>query len=171
LAFWVGDGFSNNLWGQVGYFISGGGSPVGFWQVWNLTSNVLVASGTTSVNTGNRTFSMYLQSGTTWVFAIDGNVFASYDMGASTSSTTFPVYALSEEQANSTFPFQAISFAPAMEVLRSGSWSPVNSASAYGTAWGVEGSLQNGRLGMNQVVVGSSLARIAKGTMLWNSVP
>jgi hypothetical protein len=171
LAFWVSDGLSNDLWGQVGYFISGGGSPVGFYQVWNLTSDVLMTSGTTSVNVGNSTFAMYLQSGTTWAFAIDGNVFATYDMGAKSSSTTFPVYALSEEQGNSTFSFQAVGFAPAIEVLRSGSWSPVNSASAYGTAWGVEGSLQNGRLGIDQLVVGGNLAKVAKGTMLWNSIP
>ena len=167
LAFWVGDGLSNNVWGQVGYYLSGGGQPVGFYQVWNLSSDILITSGTASVNTGNHTFSMYLQNGTTWAYAIDGNVFGTYNMGASSSSTTFPVYALSEEQANTTFSFPAVSFAPAMEVLRSDSWNPVQSARTYGIAWGVEGSIQNSELGPNQMIVGGSLSGVPQGTFLW----
>jgi hypothetical protein len=169
LAFWVGDGLSNNLWGQVGYSMSGGGTPVGFYQVWNLTSDVLVASGSTSVNVGNRTFSMYLQNGTTWAFAIDGNVFASFDMGASSSSSTFPVYVLSEEQGNTTFSFPAVSFYPAMEVLKSGSWSPVLRATSYGSAWGVKGNIQDGLLRMYQLVVGGSAPQLPLQSLLWGS--
>lgn len=169
LAFWVGDDLSNNVWGQVGYFLSKGGPPVAFYQVWNLTSDILITSGSTSVNTGNRTFSMYLESGTTWAFAIDGNVFATNNMGASSSSATFPVYVVSEEQANSTFSFPAISFGPALEVLRLGSWSPVQSASVYGTAWGVEGSIQNSKLGTDQMIVDGSLGGIPQGTLLWGA--
>ena len=169
LAFWVSDGLPNQEWGQIGYFLSGGGPPIGFYQVWNLSSDTLITSGTTSVDTGNHTFSMYLQNGTTWAYAIDGNIFGTYDMGASSSSTTFPVYALSEEQANAIFSFPEVNFGAALEVLRSGSWSPVQSASVYGTSWGVEGNLQNNDLGSNQMIVGGSLGVVPQGTLLWGT--
>jgi hypothetical protein len=169
LAFWVSDGLPNQEWGQVGYFLSGGGPPIGFYQVWNLTSDTLITRGTISVDTGNHTFSMYLQNGTTWAYAIDGNVFATYDMGASSSSLTYPVYAMSEEQANTTFSFPAVSFGPALEILRSGSWSSVQSASVYGTTWGVEGSIQNNKLGANQMIVSGSLGGVPQGTLLWGA--
>ena len=169
LAFWVSDGMPNHIWGQVGYFLSGGGQPVGFYQVWNLNSDILITSGTASIDTGNHTFSMYLQNGTTWAYAIDGNVFGIYDMGASSSSLTYPVYAMSEEEANTTFSFPAVSFGPALEVLRSGSWSSVQSASVYGTTWGVEGSIQNNKLGANQMIVSGSLGGVPQGTLLWGA--
>ena len=168
LAFWISDGLPNNVWGQVGY-ISTGGAPVAFYQVWNLTSNTILARGTTSIGTGNHTFSMYLQNGTTWAYAIDGSVFGTYDLGADSSSLTYPVYTLSEEQANATFSFPAVNFSNAMQVLRSGTWNPVLSATSYGTGWGIAGNLQNNKLGADQMVLGGDLAGIPQGTELWNT--
>jgi hypothetical protein len=176
LAFWVSDGMPNQLWGQVGYFLSGGAPPVGFYQVWNLTSDTLVASGTTPVSTGNHTFEMYLQKGTTWAYAIDGSVFGTYDMGATSSSGTFPVYVMSEEQGGSVFSFPSVGFSPVLEILEqaigppgTGSWAPAQSASVYGTGWGVEGSLQNSNLGVNQIIVGGNSSEVPQGTALWGS--
>jgi len=171
LAFWVSDGLSNNVWGQVGYFISEGGAPVAFYQIWNLTTDTVLASATTTIETGNHTFSMDVQNGTTWAYAIDGNVFGTYDMGASLSSLTYPVYTVSEEQGNATFSFPAVNFDSVMQVLRSGSWNPVLRAVSYGNSWGIEGNLQTNKLGANQMIVGGTLAQIPQGTVLWSAKP
>jgi hypothetical protein len=184
LSFWTSDGLSNNVWGQVGYFITLGSTPVGFYQVWNLTSNTIVARGTTPIGTGEHTFSMYDQNGTTWAYAIDGAVFGTYDMGSNSSSTTYPVYTLSEEQANTIFSFPAVKFTTVMQVLRSGSWNPVLSGTSYETAgnrliegnrtvsmgvWEVQGNLQNNELGPDQMIVGGSFSGIPLGTVLWDT--
>jgi hypothetical protein len=171
LAFWVSDGMSNHLWGQVGYSVSGGGPPIGFYQVWNLTSNTLLASGTTAVSLGNHTFVMQEKQGTVWVYAIDGAVFGTYDMGATMSSATLPVYALAEEQGNAVSPLPRVSFAPAIEYLDPfmHSWNPAPVATVYGYGWGVEGNSQNGNLGANQMVVGGNLPAVAPGSSLWGA--
>ncbi len=65
---------------------------------------------------GTHQFTVYLQSGTTWVATYDGTVVGSYNLGASASSSSYPIYALSEENglalpigiATTSFPvFQA----------------------------------------------------------------
>lgn len=173
LSFWVSDCLSNNVWGQVGYFISEGSLPVGFYQAWNLTSNTIIARGTTPIGTGEHTFSMYVQNGTTWAYAVDGVVFGTFNMGANSSGLNYPVYTLSESQ-NSTAEFPSVTFASVMQVFRSGSWSPVLRAVSYGTAWFVQGNLQNNRLGADEMAVGSgipfgagSIVGIPQGTALW----
>ncbi len=167
LNFWVSDALSNNMWGQVGYVINGGSAPWAFWQVWNLNTNQVVGTGSTAISTGYHTFSMYLQGGTTWAFAVDGSAIGSYNMGASSSSTTYPVYALSEEQASAVFSFPSVTFSSAMQVLRSGTWGSVNTAVSYGTAWGVQGQVQNPALNPDEIVVGGSTATISARTLLW----
>ena len=171
LFFWVSDALSNNMWGQVGYYLFNGVTPVAFYSVWNLTSHTAVASGTTSLSAGPHRFSMSLQTGTTWAFALDGSIFGTYDMSASGSSSSYPVYALAEEYASAPFPFSTVTFVVAMEVLRSGSWNPVKFAGSCGTGWGVQGALQNSNLTNNQIVISSSLPALAGGTALWNGVP
>jgi len=167
LSFWVSDGTSNGNWGQVGYYICNGSTPQAFYQVWNLNTQTILAGGTTAVSPGYHTFSMYLQSGTTWAYSLDGNVFGSYDMGTSSSSSTYPVYALSEEQGSAVFSFPTVTFTTAMQVLRSGTWSAVQSAQSYGAAWGTMGAVQGGGLKNDQIEVGTSLAALAQGTLLW----
>ena len=166
LAFWIGDDLTNNVWGQVGY-VSTGGAPVAFYQVWNLTSDTNLARGTTTVGTGNHTFSMYLQNGTTWAYAVDGVVFGTYNMRSASSSLTYPVYTLSEEQANNTFSFPSVYFSSVMQVLKSGAWNPVVKAVSYGSALGLQGNLQNDELSADQMIVGGNLAGIPQGTALW----
>lgn len=171
LDFWVADDLSNNMWGQVGYANTPGSSaPWAFWQVWDLTTNQMVGTGSTSsISVGSHVFSMYLQSGMTWAFAIDGVVFGTYDMGASSSSTSYPVYALSEEQASTYFSFPSVTFSKAMQVLRSGVWSDVQTAVSYGDEWGVQGNSQNSALSLDEIVVGGSAASLSAGTTLWSS--
>jgi len=169
LAFWVSDDLSNNYWGQVGYYICGSTVPFAFYQIWDLNNMSVLASWSTSVSTGDHTFSMYLQSGTTWAYSIDGAVLGTYNMGANSSSSSYPVYALSEEEAGSVFSFPTVTFSAAMRVLKSGGWSPVQTAESYGTEWGVQGASQNGSLPSDQIAVGGSLAVIAQGTALWGS--
>jgi len=167
LAFWVSDDLSNSVWGQVGYYICDSSTPEAFYQIWNLNSNTILTSGSASVSVGTHTFSMYLQSGTTWAYSLDGTVFGTYNMGASVSSSTYPVYALSEEEANSTFSFPAVKFGTAMNVMQSSSWSAVSYAKSYGTSWGVEGNAQSSSIPNNEIVVGGSIGTLAAGTALW----
>ncbi len=169
LAFWVSDDLLNNVWGQVGYYICDTSTPLAFYQIWNLDTNAVLTSGSKSVSTGSHTFSMYLQSGTTWAYSLDGTVFGTYDMGASTSSSSYPVYALSEEEANSTFAFPTVGFSTALQVMESGSWNPVQTAESYGTGWGLAGAAQGTGLQANQITVGGSLAALPQGTQLWST--
>ncbi len=97
LAFWVSDALSNNMWGQVGYYLFHGSAPVAFYQVWNLNTYSVISTGTTAVDLGNHTFAMFLQGGTTWAYSLDGTVFGTYNMGSSVASSSYPVYAISEE--------------------------------------------------------------------------
>src|SRR5579863_7569614 len=171
LNFWVSDDLSNNMWGQVGYILqpSSGSTPWAFWQVWNLTSNTMISTGSSAVTVGYHTFSMYLASGTTWNFAIDGSAFGSYNMKSSISSATYPVYSLSEEQGSSSFAFPATTFSNAMQVLKSGTWSNVATAVSYGSMWGVQGQAQNSGLSSDEIVIGGSLPALTSGTRLWGS--
>jgi len=172
LSFWVSDALSNNLWGQVGYYFHMSSTPVAFYQIWNLTSYTTLKSGTTSVSVGSHQFAMYLQSGTTWAFALDGKVFGTYDMQANVSSSSYPVYASSEEgYTSSPFPFSSVTFSTAMEVLNSATWSSVQMGNSFGNAWGVQGAVQNGNLPNDQIVVSSSLPALGGGTVLWNGSP
>jgi len=167
LAFWVSDDLSNNNWGQVGYFICDGSVPVAFYQVWSLNTNTIIAGGSASVSSGEHTFTMYLQSGTTWAYLLDGSVMGTFDMGASTSSSSYPVYALSEEEADSVFAFPLVTFTTAMQVLQSGTWNAVQTAQSYGTAWGISGRAQGGGLQNDQIIMGGALATLPQGTLLW----
>lgn len=172
LSFWVSDTLSNNLWGQVGYYFYTSPTPVAFYEIWNLTSGAVVRTGTASVSVGSHQFAMYLQSGTTWAFALDGRVFGTYDMQSNISSSSSAVRALSEEgYASSPFSFSSVTFTVAMEVLNSGTWSPVQLGKSYGNAWGVEGALQDGNLPNDQIVVSSSLPALEGGVVLWNGSP
>jgi hypothetical protein len=173
LSFWIGESkLSNGNWAQIGYYLCGSSTPIAFYQIWNIPQNSVLTTGTTSVTTGNHVFSMYVTSGTTWAFALDGVVFGTYDMGSVQTTSTYPVQAFSEEgSVTSPQPFSQVEFATTMNVLRSGSWQPVSKAASYGTAWGVEGDSQDSLLHPDQTLVGGSLQSIASGTNLWNSIP
>jgi len=167
LAFWIADGLPNDEWGQVGYYLCSGEAPVSFYQVWNLGSQTILAGGMGSITTGTHTFSMYLQSGTTWAYSVDGTVMGTFDMGASASSSSYPVEAFSEEQASSVFSFPAVTFSNTMQALQSGTWGPVQTAVSYGTAWGVQGNLQNSNLQNDEIIIGGSVSALPAGTLLW----
>jgi len=169
LSFWVSDDLTNGNWGQVGYFICDGSVPTAFYQVWDLSTNTIIGGGSASVSLGAHSFAMYLQSGTTWAYALDGSVMGTYNMGASASSSSYPVYALSEEEANGVFAFPQVTFTSAMQVLQSGTWNAVQTAQSYGTAWGTSGHAQGDGLQNDQIAVGGSLASLSQGTLLWGT--
>jgi len=172
LAFWVSDDLSNNVWGQVGYYICSGSSPVAFYQVWNLNTYAVLTTGSASVSQGSHTFAMYLQSGTTWAYSLDGSVFGTYDMGSSISSASYPVYALSEEnEVSAPFSFPTVNFSNSMEVMSGGSWNYVQTAASYGSGWGVQGNSQNPNISPDSTLVGGSLPGMAQGSTLWNGIP
>src|SRR5689334_7312120 len=45
LSFWVDDDAASNIWGQVGYYICNGSTPVAFYQIWNLNNGSLLSTG------------------------------------------------------------------------------------------------------------------------------
>jgi hypothetical protein len=174
LSFWVGDEMSSNtVWGQVGYKICNSATPVAFYQIWK--SGSVAVTGTTAVSTGSHQFSMYLQSGTTWAYALDGGIFGTYNMGSSSSSATYPIMALSEEGYVSTWwnPPQ-VGFTQ-IQVRSAGVWSsvpagyqPYGCTSSSYSCWGAQGNLQNPSVPSNAVVIGGSTSVILSGSTLWN---
>jgi len=89
-------------------------------------------------------------------------------MGESTSSSTYPVEAYSEEQSTSVYPFPAVTLS-AIQVQNAGAWGGMTTAASYGSAYGVQGYLQNSNLPKNELIVGGSLPILPGGTKLWSS--
>ncbi|MFI5421044.1 MAG: hypothetical protein ACHQ1H_08770, partial [Nitrososphaerales archaeon] len=173
LSYWVSDELSNSMWGQVGYYICQGSSPIAFYQIWNLATNTVITTGTTAVSTGTHTFTMSLQSGTTWGYYVDNTLIGSYNMGSSISVPAggYPVYALSEEgYTGSPFTIPQVSFPTAILVLKSGAWSPVQLSTSYGSSWGVEGNHQNSNLNVDALLIGGNVPIIPAGSTLWNGM-
>jgi hypothetical protein len=174
LSFWVADEMSSNtIWGQVGYYICNGATPVAFYQIWK--SGSVSVTGTTSVSTGSHQFSMFLQSGTTWAYALDGATFGTYNMGSSISSATQAVEALSEESyVSGPWNPPQVQFTQ-IQVLKAGVWSSVATGfepyactnSSY-SCWGAQGNLQSSAVPPNGLAVGGSTPVILGGTTLWN---
>ncbi|HEX4921808.1 MAG TPA: hypothetical protein VFV92_13855, partial [Candidatus Bathyarchaeia archaeon] len=160
VSYWVAEEMaSNNVWGQVGYFLcdTNGITPTAFYQIWN--SGGVAAGGSTSVTTGLHQFSMYLSSGTTWAYAVDGTVFGTVVMNSTTSSSIYPIEALSEENyVSSPYSLPKVTFS-AIQVLESGNWySPVSGFEPNGcgstgmSCWGVAGNIQNSTIPVDSLV-------------------
>jgi hypothetical protein len=172
VAFWVSDDASNNIWSQVGYYICSDNVPIAFYQIWALGNMSIVGGGTTSVITGNHTFSLSLQSGTTWAFYLDSTIFGTFNENSSSSRSSYPVYSLSEETSGfgpTTFPQE--NFSIALQTLFSGMWSTPPSATAFysGGTWGIAGNIQNPSVPFAGLSLGGDLPKLAGGTLLWNS--
>lgn len=176
LSFWVSEEASSTTWGQVGYYICDGDTPVAFYQIWS--SGSVLVTGTTLVSAGYHQFSMYVQSGDTWAYALDGSVFGTYDMGANISSSTYPVQAMSEEgYVSGPWTPAQVEFGTAMQVLESGAWSSAQSAFSYSwpydcsssslSCWGLQGNLQNSSISVDAIVVGGNSPQVAGGSPLW----
>ncbi len=177
LSFWVSEEANSTTWGQVGYYICNGDTPEAFYQIWN--SDSVLVTGTTSVSNGYHQFSMYVQSGDTWAYALDGTVFGTYSMGAGISSSTYPVQALSEEgYVSGPWTPAQVEFGTAIQVLRSGAWSSAQTASSFSSpygcssslmsCWGLQGNLQDPSISTDAIVVGGSAPQMAGGSPLWN---
>jgi hypothetical protein len=171
VAFWVSDDSAADIWMQAGYYICDGSSPVVFMQVWNLDSYTVLY--TDSLNaaptTGTHQFSVYLQSGTTWVAAYDGRTIGSYDMQASTSSASYPIFSTSEENGIAApVPIPTIGFPVAIQALIYGVWTTPAAIQAYnsGADWGLQGPAQNSTLPSNSFEVGGSLPTLTDGSPL-----
>jgi hypothetical protein len=181
---WISEAdLADGLWGQVGYHQTDRtAAPVMFAQIWNLAGNALVGYFTspTPLATGYHTFSMFWVGGTTWDFAVDGDVEYSYGLGA-------PMYAhpsagpgpCAIQEQNSFVPgppapIQSVEFSAAIDLDRSGAWQPVEAADAYEWARngavnaGVIGNAQDCHLGSNQLLVGSSYPSLSGP--VWNAV-
>jgi hypothetical protein len=172
LSFWVSEAeLINGDWAQTGYYICDSSTPIAFYQIWNLPDNTIVGAGTTSVSTGAHTFSMYLTSGTTWAFALDGTVFGTYNMGSASFVAQYPIYALSEQSSvSSPVTISQVEFYTALSILRSGTWQTVSSATSYGSSWGMSGLVQDLVLPADSLLVGSGLPVLSQGTSLWSGL-
>jgi len=156
---------------QVGYYICSGSTPVVFTQVWNLNTNALVYGNTfgTTPTTGTHQFAIQVQSGTTWVATFDGQTVGTCNLGSSTSSSTYPVYAMSEENSlAAAIAIPTTAFPVALQVLRSGAWLNPSTVTVYnfGGTWGIEGPVQDASLAPDSFVVGGPLATLSAGTVL-----
>jgi hypothetical protein len=156
---------------QVGYFICDGSTPVIFTQVWNLGSYTVVYANTlsTTPTTGIHQFAVNLQSGTTWVATYDGALVGSYDLGASVSSSSYPVYALSEENSLAApISIPTTTFSVGVQVQMNGVWADPASISVYnyGGTWGLQGPAQNPLITADSFIVGGSLASPSNGSPL-----
>ncbi|HZW85796.1 MAG TPA: hypothetical protein VFE91_07855 [Nitrososphaerales archaeon] len=174
LSFWISDELTNSVWGQIGYVICNGSTPWAFCQVWNMVTRTMMDNCPSgfALSTGYHTFTMMLQSGNTWVFQADGKTIGSFNLGASLSSSTYPVYTVSEESGVAgVLSFPTVEFSSAMQVLKAGVWyTPIAAKSyVYGLGWGVQGTLQNHVLGADQMLVGLTIPKLASGNYLWNS--
>jgi len=177
LSYWVGDDSQANIWGQVGYYICDGSTPVAFYQVWNLNTSSVLSTGTTPVSSGSHFFSMYLEYGTVWAFALDGSVFGTQDMQSSVSSSTHPVQAVNEEgEVSAPWNPSQVQFGTAIQIEQYGIWNAVASAfepwgcgGSAQSCWGVQGSSQSPALAGNVFVVGGSTPALALGSTLWSA--
>lgn len=187
LSYWIGDDSGANIWGQVGYYICDGSTPVAFYQIWNLDTYSILTTGVSAISPGYHQFSMYVDSGTTWAYAVDGNVTGTYDMGANSSMPTYPVQALSEEgYVSAPWVPAPVTFSSAIQTFNSGVWTPAEASTSYGgdcnsdgspgktgyyapySCWGAQGNLQNSTIPTDAFVVGGNVPLILSGSPLWN---
>lgn len=164
---------SHDLWGQIGYISFNGGQVLGFVSIWNNTSGQMLGDWRNwAVSLGKHTFSMYLKSGTTWAFAMDGHVWMTYNMMSKTGGLL--IATLVEEYCSNGYSYQFpnIEFYNAISLLQSGAWH----ATSYGfsdslgsitPAYGAVGHLQDSVLKADQVIVGTSVKDTSYGTYLW----
>ena len=180
---WTSDTLDNDMWGQVGFSACDeAGEPeydsTAFYQIWNLAvgngGELLVAANSSELTVGLHNFSMYVDSGTTWAFAVDGNVFGVYDMKSATADVKEGVSTLCEEGdgIDAAFVPPVLQMPITMEVRSSTglTWGPADQAQVFNTAKlsGVVGHLQMPALANDQIIVGGSTPAFDAGTLLWN---
>jgi hypothetical protein len=156
------------MWGQVGFDSCNDSSVNAFIEVWGPTGGYLIDVETV-VSLGLHQFSMYRLSGTIWAYAVDGNVFTTYDMLSATSDDSQGVNTQVEQcQSGAPYVPPAVEFPVALEVLSGSSWGPASVGEIYDTTGivGVVGSLQDGTLADDQVIVGGTTPYSSAGTTL-----
>jgi hypothetical protein len=178
---WTSDTLSNGMWGQIGYSACAlPGNPfydlTAFFQVWDLSvppdGQLLVDQESDDIAPGLHSFAMYVQSGTTWVFAVDGNPMGACDMGSATANAPGGVMTLSEEGNGVAGPFTppAVAIPVTMEVLTGTAWGSATTATVVNTAGlsGVVGNVQDPTLADDQIVIGGQSPTLDAGVPLWN---
>jgi MYXO-CTERM domain-containing protein len=181
VSVWTSDILSNDMWGQIGYSVCDipGDTTVNFtsfFQVWDLSvgpdGTLLVDQESSDITPGLHSFAMYVQSGTTWAYAVDGNVMGVCDMGSATGNAPYGVTTLLEEGDGvaTAFTPPGIALPIAMEVLNAGKWGPAATALAVDTAdiAGVAGQLQDPQLADDQMIIGGSSPTPDGSAPLWN---
>ncbi len=165
LSFWVSEALSNNFWAQVGYFINNSSEPIAFYQIWNLNNLTEIFTGTTAVTNGYHNFSMVLETGNLWQFALDSIPFGNFDLKANASNPDYPIYAMSEEgYVTSPFAFSEVLFSRAIQVVYQNAWHNATSATSFGDAWPIQGQQQSPKLAANEMLIGADPSQQVEGT-------
>lgn len=177
---WTSDVLDNQMWGQIGYSACDVGEELydltSFFQVWNLAigadGELVVDQESNDITVGLHTFAMYVQSGTTWAYAVDGNAMGVCDMGSATGNAPYGVATLIEEGDGvaAAFTPPSVSFPVAMEIMSGTTWGPPTTAAVYNTAGlsGVVGHLQDTALADDQIIIGGTSPTLDAGVPLWN---
>jgi len=172
---WVAEQLSNNDWGQVGWF-NCGGSYSTFDQNWDLGTDTIIGSNTTSFGASigdNNTYTMeYSGSGGIWNYYVNSTLVGSCNFGASTSGTSYPTYVVGEVQdPSSSFSVNTDTVSIAVQTYSGSVWTSASTATAYltsGSSANVEGAKQNAALRNNYVLIGTSVADPAvDSAVLW----
>jgi hypothetical protein len=177
LSFWISEAFGNDssLWAQVGYYVGNASeSPTAFYQVWNLSSRQELTSETDTISGGIHLFSITLlpNSSSNWNFAVDGGSIGEYNLLSNSSSSSYPIYSMSEEgYVANTFSFEPVLFLTAIQFLKMGTsaqWQNVPSANSFGNSWGLQGNDQNASLGIDEITIGGGSSVLTPNSDLWN---
>jgi hypothetical protein len=176
VAFWVSDDSAAGIWMQAGYYICDGSTPIVFMQVWNMSSYAVLYTNdmSTTPTVAQHQFTVSLQSGTTWVAAYDGTVIGTYNLQASASTASYPVFSTSEENGlTAPVSFPTVSFPFAIQAMVNGVWATPSAVQVYnsGANWGLQGLAQNPNLPGDSFVTGGSISTPANGSPLGPSSP
>ena len=174
-SFWMSQRLSNLMWAQLGMTqhkdlsLNGDGKPhvflmifAGMQSVWSTGDDLVPLA------PGMHKFEIYLATGTTWAFAVDGILRWTYDMKSDTVNAAYPLEAVMElpflSGTASSVYFPTRKFANFSELIN-GQWLLVPIANGYDTSYGsfellpmkVKGNLQDASLPQGTFVVGQDV--------------
>ena len=160
---------SNGLFIQTGFHTSFG-STLPFTGVYSGSTqvpvNISVINNPVLMFGQRQSFAIYKVGGNIWRTQVDGIDCFEIDFGSDLIGYNPVLY--TEMYASRAGRFPNINFYPAIE-LYNGTWQGAASGAVSACyEWGLEGSIQNTSLQMNEVNIGSSYNQLNAGPVLWN---
>lgn len=176
-AVWLGIPFDNNLFYQVGYTNAFGGRRPAFFamcfdysgspcnlRIIGINPIPMLSSGTVGE------FSLRnIEGSTVWELRVNDVPIMAIDFR--TANAYAIMVATEQTYSCKAAHFPTVRFYPAIETYQNGGWI----APLYATAddqpyeWGIAGQLQNPQLRINEVLMGSSVANVPPGSLLWQN--